>query len=353
MPERFDFSTLKRANKTDEGFIEDTPVLTRVGIFTYMNADGSLRKEFRPHDEVFNVDSLTSLRGKPITVDHPDNGVDSTNAKYVTVGTVLSEGRRDGDLLQADIVIHAPDDMGDRRELSLGYSLDLDETPGEFNGERYDAIQRNIRYNHLSVVKRGRAGSVARLNMDNCQVFENQPEIPKMPKIRLDNGIEYEVTPEVKSAFDAIRNDNAELKTKSESAQAIADGLKSRVDAFPSELEKARTDAVVAAKARIELEKTAAIFNVDCANKSDVEVKKAVITTIHADADLAGKSDAYIDARFDVAVESKESEGIAKQRQAAFNADASNQDGKEQKTLTSSQKRNDMIAGFGKSADNK
>ena len=341
---RFDTAPLSSAVKTDEGFIQDSPVLSRTGIFVYLNADGSLRKEYRPAEEVFNNDSLASLRGKPITIDHAEGEVTTANVKHLTVGTVLSEGRQDGDNLRGDIVIHAPEDIGNRRELSLGYTLDLDETPGEFNGERYDAIQRNIRYNHLSVVKKGRAGGVARLNMDNCQVSETQPELNQMPKVRLDSGIEYEVPAEVVAAVDALRKDNADLQTVADSAKAKVDDLQARVDSFPTQLEQARTDAAQAAKARLGLEETAAKFNVDCAGKTDVEVKKAVIKAVNKDADLTNKSDAYVDARFDLAIESLSDDAMAKQRQAAFNADKKD-DGK--KVKTSADKRNDMVAGFG------
>ena len=43
--------------------------------------------------------------------------------------------------------------------MSLGYNLDLIEEPGEWNGEKYDAIQTNIRINHLAIVDKARAGS--------------------------------------------------------------------------------------------------------------------------------------------------------------------------------------------------
>ena len=347
---RFDFTPINSAIKTDEGFIQDSPVLSRTGIFVYLNTDGSLRKEYRPAEEVFNADSLASLRGKPITIDHKDGEVTAANAKYLTVGAVLSEGRQDGENLRGDIVIHSPDEIGTRRELSLGYTLDLDETPGEFNGERYDAIQRNIRYNHLSVVNKGRAGSVARLNMDNCQVTETQPETKQMAKVRLDSGIEYEVPAEVSAAVDALRNDNAQLKTKAESAEAKADDLQSRVDSFPKQLEQARTDAAAAAKARISLEETAAKFNVDCAGKTDIDVKKAVIKAVNKDADLDNKSDAYIDARFDLAIETQSEDAMAKQRQAVFNADKKDDD---KKVKTSADKRADMVNSFGALADKK
>ena len=52
------------------------------------------------------------------------------------------------------------------KELSLGYNLTLDETPGEWNGQHYDAIQRDIRINHLALGREARAGEQARLNID-------------------------------------------------------------------------------------------------------------------------------------------------------------------------------------------
>ena len=44
--------------------------------------------------------------------------------------------------------------------------MEPDETPGEWNGQPYDVIQRNIRINHLALVANARAGDSARLNLD-------------------------------------------------------------------------------------------------------------------------------------------------------------------------------------------
>ena len=52
------------------------------------------------------------------------------------------------------------------RELSCGYNLRLDETPGVWEGQPYDAIQRDIEINHLALVDKARAGEQARLNID-------------------------------------------------------------------------------------------------------------------------------------------------------------------------------------------
>lgn len=44
------------------------------------------------------------------------------------------------------------------KEISCGYFFDPDFTPGEFNGVAYDFVMRNIRGNHVALVREGRAG---------------------------------------------------------------------------------------------------------------------------------------------------------------------------------------------------
>lgn len=47
----------------------------------------------------------------------------------------------------------------ERRELSCGYRYDVDMTPGNYNGVRYDGVMRNLRGNHVALVPDGRAGN--------------------------------------------------------------------------------------------------------------------------------------------------------------------------------------------------
>lgn len=154
---------------TEEGYFRDKPILTSTGIFEYHNPDGTLRRELRIPEEVFSDESLASYEGKPIIITHDAGLVDKSNVSRFQIGTILSKGYRDGDDVRADIVINDTDSMKQcgLKELSLGYSLDLDETPGVYNGEPYDAIQRNIRINHLALVREARAGEQARLNIDS------------------------------------------------------------------------------------------------------------------------------------------------------------------------------------------
>ena len=173
--QRYDSIPLGETYFTPEGYLIDHPILTRVGIFEYKNPDGSIRRELRLPEEVFAPESLASYKGKPVILTHEAGMVDSDNVQQEQIGTILSEGTQDGDNVRAQIIIHDARklDYG-LRELSLGYSLDLEEVPGEWQGQPYDAIQRNIRVNHLALVEKARAGDSARLNIDGEDTQQNQ-----------------------------------------------------------------------------------------------------------------------------------------------------------------------------------
>ena len=165
---------LRAAIDPDTGYLRDTPVLTRVGVFDYRNpTTGQIEREYRPASVVFDPGHLKALRGTPIVATHSAGLISARNARSHTVGTILSEGRRDGNNLVAEIVLHDPSPVtrDGMKELSLGYHVDVDNEPGSVNGQRYDrSITRITNVNHLAIVKKGRAGT-ARLNMDNADAI--------------------------------------------------------------------------------------------------------------------------------------------------------------------------------------
>ena len=166
--QRFDSMPLNATYFTAEGYLVDHPILTTCGIFEYTNKDGSTRKELRLPEEVFARKSLESYKGKPIIITHNAGVVDKNNVADEQIGTILGNGYKDGKDVRAEIIIHNTEELkaSGLRALSLGYNLELDETPGEWHGEHYDAIQRNIEINHLALVAEARAGDSARLNID-------------------------------------------------------------------------------------------------------------------------------------------------------------------------------------------
>lgn len=328
---RYDRFALK-ATKTDEGFIRDTPIIGRTGIMTYYNHDGTKRIEYRPPEEAFDADSLNSLMGKPVTIGHKAIVSAANVAAVQPIGTVLSAGRQDGNNIVADMVIYnLPTNA---RELSCGYNLDLDETPGTTpDGQHYDAVQRNIRYNHVAVVPKGRAG-VARLNMDGDQIDEEYDEggnpTMNMTKVRTDSGIEYDAAPEVKVYIEKLLHERKD-------SQAAMDKLQAKYDAVISDLEKEKKDHKdameqkdaqfdAAVKERVEMLDVAKMHHIDKADTmSNADIKKAVIKAVYGDSfNMDGKSDDYINAMFDMSKMSqqKRQDGMAKQRQTVLHGDS-------------------------------
>lgn len=301
---RYDRAPIK-ATKTPEGFVQDSPVLSRVGVFEYRQPDGTIRKEFRPPEEVFHADHLASLHAKPITSDHHGK-ITVQNAKGKTIGAVLTPGRQDGDNLVADIVIHDASDIPTKRELSLGYTLDLDETPGEYNGTRYDAVQRNIRVNHLALVAKGRAGN-ARLNLDAADAVisipeENEP-IMTTVKLRLDSGLEYDAPPEVAVAYAAATAKVSAEKDRADGLQAKLDAAEGKITKHEADIATIREDARKQAAARVKLETDAKALGAKFAEDAkDSDIRIAVIKAVRGDSvDLKDKTEAYIEAAYDLA----------------------------------------------------
>lgn len=166
--QRLDSISLDQTYYTEEGYLVDHPIVTTCGIFEYKNEDGSIRRELRLPEDVFNEKSLKSYKGKPIIITHDAGEVSKDNVRREQIGTIMSEGYQDGDSVRCEIIIHDTNALKrcGLKELSLGYSLDTEETPGVWEGEKYDCIQRNIEINHLALVAEARAGDSARLNID-------------------------------------------------------------------------------------------------------------------------------------------------------------------------------------------
>lgn len=215
MEQRFDSIPLGETYFTPEGYLIDNPILTRVGIFEYHNPDGTIRRELRLPEEVFAAESLASYKGKPVILTHEAGLVDVDNVQQEHIGTILSEGVQDGENVRAQIVIHDAESLSSGlRELSLGYTQTPEETPGIWNGQRYDAIQRDIRINHLALVQKARAGEQARLNIDGEEKGGKQ-----MAKVRKDG-----LTPEeIARLVEEYKQRQAQRTEEAKAANPTAD----------------------------------------------------------------------------------------------------------------------------------
>lgn len=162
---------VQELKETDEGFLQGRAIATNIGVFPYLQADGTVIRELRLPKEVRSFDSMSTLKGKPVTNDHPAGVmVDPGNVKDLQVGSIGDDVRSDAMYISVALTVTdagaIKDVQSGKQGLSCGYVCDLEMTSGNFLGMEFDAIQRNIRYNHLAIVDAGRAGDAARLKVE-------------------------------------------------------------------------------------------------------------------------------------------------------------------------------------------
>lgn len=163
---------------TPQGGLCVEAAVARSGVLPYSDGTGRSWTEYRPEEEVFHPDSLASLRGATVTDEHPAALVTPETFSAVSRGHAADDVRRDGDFVVVDLLVQdgalcRKVDAGERREVSCGYTCEVDPTPGVTpEGERYDAVQRNIRHNHVALLApgEGRSGPEVALRMDGAAV---------------------------------------------------------------------------------------------------------------------------------------------------------------------------------------
>ena len=274
---RYDYGQVTKSEVTDEGYLKVWCKAARVGTQLYTRGDGTQVREYRPEDEVSNPDSLASFGMKAVTLNHPKVLLDSKTTKLHQVGHAGSHVRFSDGFVEVALVITDQDAIdavqrGDAQEVSAGYRVDYDPTPGVTpNGESYDGIQRNIKVNHIALVPRGRAGREARLLLDSCDRNDavadveppsNSPVNP-MARITLD-GLDIELPADAAGAVQSFVKETgraqAELQQKldaqEEKIQAVVTEkteAQDRIDASQdriAELEKQLAEAVAASEQR-------------------------------------------------------------------------------------------------------
>ncbi len=162
---------LDKLERLESGSLRVPARMTRTGVLRY---DGGVL-EYRPPEEVFDAESLASLRSAPVTIHHPPGGEITLDTwKQFAVGHVESV-RREGQFIAGDLIISDPQaiqmlESGQLVELSPGYGSRVDNREGVSpQGEAFNRVQRHIRYNHLALLPAGsgRSGSEVRVRTDS------------------------------------------------------------------------------------------------------------------------------------------------------------------------------------------
>lgn len=275
--------------------------LTKAGVFEYVRPSGQVVREYRPAEEIARADALASIEDLPVTVGHPRVGVSAATLDSVSAGHVRSPVL-DGATVRGTLTVNRSDARkgvldGKLVETSMGYDCRLDETPGvTADGQRYDAVQRDLTYNHVALLPQGgaRLGTrldgadgerVSRLDGAGNQIWETPVKI----KVKKADGKEVELE---QGSPEHIAH-----------LEARADAAEAKATALDAELATYRADA--AKSARADLEKVAAgvvgkTFKAD--GKTDAQIKAEVIAARLPSVKLDGKTEAYVDAMFDAAL---------------------------------------------------
>lgn len=181
---RFDLGELRKAERTPQGFLKVPGFATRVGVFPYLDGEGKLRSELRHPDDVFDPVSLATLKYAPVTLEHPPVMLDPSNIGEYSKGHTTERVEVNREMVDVDLIIEHKDaidavESEGVRELSSGYLADIIEESGTYNGAPYNFRQKNIKYNHLAMVKRGRAGPEVRMRLDSADAVMRNDEIPE------------------------------------------------------------------------------------------------------------------------------------------------------------------------------
>jgi uncharacterized protein len=166
-----------KPERTVDGYLKAHARVARSGIQIYHGHElgrpelGDV-KVFRPEREVFSVDAMKSLAHRPLTLNHPRENVNADNWKKYVIGYSGDEVLRDGEHVRIPLLIcdsaaiQAATHDG-IRELSCGYSADINWSPGRTpSGDEYDATQSAIRGNHIALVENARGGESLKLGDD-------------------------------------------------------------------------------------------------------------------------------------------------------------------------------------------
>ena len=145
---------------------------------------------FRPEEELNKAETIQSLNGVPLQLEHHDDTAERP-AQYTRIGATgtdavfeypyLSNSLHFFNQKAIDLI-----ESGEKCELSIGYDCEIHKEAGEFEGVPYDFVQRNIKIQHVALVECGRAGADVKVS-DSKEIILNSEknEVKQMDKEKL------------------------------------------------------------------------------------------------------------------------------------------------------------------------
>jgi hypothetical protein len=327
---------LGKPRRTREGYLAVRAKAARAGVYDYLGREvdpegkhfsaDQVVKVYRPEDEVFATDAVHSFLMKPITDEHPSQPVTADNwrqhAKGVNAGAL-----RDGQYLAFDLVVmdRAAIEAVDagKKQLSNGYACDLAFESGTTPlGDAYDAVQRQIRGNHIALVRAGRAGPECAIADGGKQKFEicdaatviltalEDQETPTMPHTLIIDGLQVpNVSDEAKAAIEKLQGQITGLTADKAAAEKQVGELTATVQTKDGEIAglnaklkdaevtPAKLQLLADARAKVVAAAQALQPGIVVDGKTDAEIRKEAVGAKLGDA-AKDMSDAAIEGAF-------------------------------------------------------
>ncbi|SPX94013.1 Uncharacterized protein conserved in bacteria [Morganella morganii] len=165
------------------------------------------------------------IRHVPVDSDEPQ--------KEDTIGTIGSDITFESGMLYGDLCVwdgYAIDliESGKMKELSAGYGYTPDMTSGEYEGQHYDGVMRNIFGNHVALVERGRIGRDA--------IISDHQTVDLETEMKLKKGALPEVAAQIKKAL------GMDADIPENQLHAILTAVKLGMDVSPEDLVGAKDE---------------------------------------------------------------------------------------------------------------
>ena len=239
--------------------------IARHGIVRYANDKSELIPHLVPTKELKNA--LPQVMGLPITDGHPDFDKVTRNVSKYAKGTIMNAAVRDG-------VLYAHGMTTDKEtiknilnktatEISVGYSAEMDlgdNHTRQWNGANYKIAHKNLKFNQVGMVPRGRLGPTFAVDTDNMDqidgsMFNSIEDVEQFPWIKnhkeIMNSIEKAKQKEddmaenvtiSKERLEELENTALEVKNSKEKANAEREAEFIRLEKKNEELSKQLED---------------------------------------------------------------------------------------------------------------
>lgn len=243
---RIEFGTIERTDSSESFPLKVKITLAKTGVLEYIRSDGTVTKEAKLPEDLFHKNTIESLKGAPITMEHPEGLVSKCNSKELVKGAIMDSIAAQNGALIGNGVIYDADlinriKTGEKKEVSIGFTHRLEKKDGEINGKEYNYVQRDIIVNHVAATDSGRAGSEVAIHLDsNKDVAVQktdiiQKEIEKMADSKkviftLDEDIMGKIA-ELKGILD--KKDSKHIETAAEKIGEVVAELQAAVKEAP------------------------------------------------------------------------------------------------------------------------